>query len=325
MDNYSENLKYFESSLLTELQNLFQSQLKVNELDAEKSSVREIREFMFKFFDSTEFVSLYFKIAREILSCIDIPKVHAVLQMLPTPRVFRPRTIGTSYHCDYWYGHGAKSYTVWVPLTNVDEGNTFRVVPSEQALQFVNDLENNKLYEEVPKKILDEAIPVMPSKGQAYVFNSKQLHGSPLNSSFKTRLSLDFRISNSVDPTSTKDLAHYYHFVDEEFKMPKHDLDGLRVLKYICGGVGKDTFVQHIIIESTAKRFNMNVYEQEAEIERFGYPIFSTYVDKKMKLSNLEAMIIASKHVLDEYAINHAKEAGVKIWCSLENDYLHNL
>ena len=42
------------------------------------------------------------------------------------------------------------------------------------------------------------------------IFNSKKIHGSPKNISNRTRYSLDFRISNYKDKTSTKKIIIIY-------------------------------------------------------------------------------------------------------------------
>jgi len=322
MTKIKENLEYLSSPYLLEIQELFiECATKLN-INNEVSSVREIREFMFEFFQRSDFNNLYFKVASQIVEHIKIPREDCVLQMLPTPRVFRPNSIGTSYHCDYWYGHGEKSYTVWVPLSSVEVGNTFHVANDYLARQYVLKLEESKSYQPLPIELASLTTPVLPKKGQAFLFNSKLLHGSPLNNSNSTRLSFDFRISSKSDPTSTKDLENYYHNINEKFQLPKHELDGARVLKYICGGIGKNTFIQHIVIEAAAKRFNMNVYEQEAEIERLGYPIFAEYISGKIKESKLDGMIIASKNILDNATIELAANSDIKIWCALENNYL---
>ena len=325
MTNNKQTLEYFSSHYLLEIQELFYESAKKFNINKEVSSVREIREFMFRFFQSSDFNNLYFKVASQIVDYIKMPRQESVLQMLPTPRVFRPNSIGTSYHCDYWYGHGEKSNTVWVPLSPVEKGNTFHVANDEFARDYVLSLEESKTFKPMPDAVAAEATPVLPGKGQAFIFNSKILHGSPLNTSNKTRLSFDFRISNECDPTSTKDLENYYHYKNNSYSLPKHELDGARVLKYICGGVGKNTFIQHIIIEAAAKRFNMNVYEQEAEIERLGYPIFAEYINEKMEKSELEGLIIASLNILNDESIKLVRQSKVKVWCALENDFLHNL
>ena len=325
MTNHKQKLEYFSSPIFQEIQVLFFEKSKALKIDNENSNVREIREFMFTFFESREFIDLYLNVAIQIVDHLRISRENSSLQMLPTPRVFRPNTIGTSYHCDYWYGHGEKSYTVWVPLSPIDDGNTFRVANDEDSQRYISKLEENKIFEAIPETLAARATPVLPGEGQAFVFSSKVLHGSPVNTSTYTRLSFDFRISSNNDPTSTKDLENYYQFVGDHYRLPTHEFDGARVLKYICGGIGKNTFIQHVIIEAAAKRFNMNVSEQEAEIERLGYPIFLEYVNEKMTKCDIKGIIIASKNILDATTINIAKAAGVKIWCALENDFLINL
>ena len=79
------------------------------------------------------------------------------------------------------------------------------------------------------------------------------LHGSTLNTTEKTRISFDFRISKIADITSTKDLDNYLIF-DKNingYKMPYHKLYGKKILKYICGGQNKN-FNQRICLFSRA-------------------------------------------------------------------------
>ncbi len=320
----SKELNYFSSKKIESIQKIFQRKMLEHGIDKEQSNVRKIREFMFEFFELDDFKNLYFQVALEIMEYAGIPKDNSVLQMLPTPRVFRPGAIGTSYHCDFWYGHGELSHTVWLPLTELEAGNTFKVINTNNPNELYKKLAKEQSYSDFPHELINNAVPVLPKGGEAYVFSSKLLHGSPLNTSNKTRLSFDFRLSPKIDPTSTKDLANYYHYDGLYFALPKHDLDGKRVLKYVCGGKGKNTFIQHIIIEAAAKRFNMNVSEQEAEIERFGYPIFKAYLLHKAQELDLEGLIIASKNILDEEALIFAKGSKLKIWCALENEYLYN-
>ena len=83
------------------------------------------------------------------------------------------------------------------------------------------------------------------------------LHGSTFNSTNKTRISFDFRISKIEDNTSTKDLDNYLIYDNDlnEYKLPFHKLYGKRILKYICGGHDKNTFAQQVLIDSFSKRY----------------------------------------------------------------------
>lgn len=318
-------LDYFRSDAIQDIRAMFNRRMNEEKIDKDDTSVRKIRECMFEFFQTTQFKNAYFSLAAEIIHYLGFPIQSAVLQMLPTPRIFRPGSIGTSYHCDYWYGHGVMSNTVWVPLSEVEEGNTFWVIDSEDEEALYKRMETAGTYDQIPSDLTEYAVPVMPDMAEAFVFSSKLIHGSPVNKTNQTRLSFDFRLSPANDPTSTKDLANYFHYRNETFELPKHDLDGKRVLKYICGGKGKNTYIQHIIIEETARRYNINASEQEAEIERFGHPIFKSYLQDKKTPQKLDGLIIASKNILSEDAIKAARMSKMRVWCALENDYLNNL
>jgi hypothetical protein len=184
-------------------------------------------------------------------------------------------------------------------------------------------LVRTRKFTELEDELLEFSAPVLPPKGSAFMFHSEVLHGSPKNTSSKTRVSFDFRIGSNADETSTKDLANYFHFDGERFVLPRHALDGKRVLKYICGGPGKNTFAQHVIIEESAKRYNMNISEQEAEIERYGFPMLQAYLGGAMNHKNLDGIIVASRTVLDDEVIGLASGSGVPVWCALENMFLN--
>jgi ectoine hydroxylase-related dioxygenase (phytanoyl-CoA dioxygenase family) len=325
MDSVNSSGRYVLVAGINELQNEFNMELSARKLDKERDGTREIREFMFEFFETESFKKIYFQIAKNIADALNLDLSSIALQMLPTARVFRPGKIGTSFHCDYWYGHGAKSHTVWIPLSELNADNTFRVCIQKSEDNLYREIEEKGLYVNIPNEMIVDSSPVLPNPGEAFIFSSKLLHGSPLNTSTCTRLSMDFRLSSSNDATSTKDLANYYHFESGDFILPRHELEGKRLLKYICGGKGKNTFLQHILIEETAKRFKMNVAEQEAEIERFGHPIFKSYLNDKMSSQNIDGLIIASKSILDQESFEFAKRSGKIVWCALENDFITRL
>ena len=105
---------------------------------------------------------------------------------------------------------------------------------------------------------------ILPPKNSCYLFNSGVLHGSTINSQKLTRLSLDFRISKVNDKTSTKDLDNYFHYdaVSKEYKIPLHPFHKKPVLKYICGGINKNTYAQHVCIDASAKRYDFILVDQ---------------------------------------------------------------
>jgi hypothetical protein len=314
---------YIAALPILDVQNQFEGYIALLGLDLQQSPAHLIRNAMFEFFRTDAFLDSYVVIAEEAAGSIGLLSDKLVLQSVPTPRIFKPGAHGTSFHCDYWYGHGLSTYTVWLPLTPVEPGNSFFICAEKCQRHFYDTLVRTRKFTELEDELLEFSAPVLPPKGSAFMFHSEVLHGSPKNTSSKTRVSFDFRIGSNADETSTKDLANYFHFDGERFVLPRHALDGKRVLKYICGGPGKNTFAQHVIIEESAKRYNMNISEQEAEIERYGFPMLQAYLGGAMNHKNLDGIIVASRTVLDDEVIGLASGSGVPVWCALENMFLN--
>jgi hypothetical protein len=315
-------LIYFSSKRIFEIVNLYHSEMEAAGLDIEVSEISHLREFMFQFFSGRVFRELYIDLASEIAETFLDDSADSVLQATPTPRIFRPKTIGTSYHCDYWYGHGVSSYTIWVPLTEIDCGNTFRVIDPIGTDGAVGQIEKLGTFSNIPERFLETAIPVLPPIGSAYVFKSRTLHGSPLNKSAKTRISFDFRVSRLSDSTSTKDLKSYYRRINGNFAMLPHPLAGGRILKYVCGGVGKNTHMQHLIIDAVSRQYGIVAAEQEAEIERFGFPMLRAYLGAEDGYNEIDTIMIASISILDSQTVELARRSRVKVWCCLEGQFL---
>ena len=313
---------YFSADAILDIQTAFDRHMATSGIDVQKNPVSEVRNAMFDFFGQETFLPLYLQVAQKAADSVGLLNDGLVLQSVPTPRIFRPGSHGTSFHCDYWYGHGLSTFTVWMPMTPVESGNSFFICAEERQGALYDKLVSTRKFTELEDELLGFSSPVLPDRGSAFMFHSKVLHGSPKNTSSRTRVSFDFRIGSSTDPSSTKDLANYYHFENGRFVLPKHPLAGKKVLKYICGGEGKNTFAQHAIIEESARRYNMNISEQEAEIERYGFPMLQAYLGGAMGHKKLDGIIVASRTVLDAEVIELAARSGVPVWCALENKFL---
>jgi len=317
--------QYFSNQSIVSIQQIFINFMAQAGLNLDTSPVGAIKSLMFKMFKSDDFLSSYMLIATQAARIVGIPPTELVLQATPTPRVFRPGTHGTSFHCDYWYGHGVDSSTIWLPLTAIAADNSFYVCSEKSQGQYYEELKQARNFSGMEDALLSSSSPVLPESGFAFLFGSKVLHGSPLNSSTKTRISIDFRIAAKSDPTSTKDLENYFHFNGQTFTLPTHPLSRRRLLKYVCGGPGKNTFSQHALIESAAERYNLDIAEQEAEIERFGYPMFAAYMNGQMDHKKIEGIVIASHTILDQSAIAGSVNSNLQVWCALENMFLKQL
>lgn len=284
-----------------------------------------LKNLLFNFLKTKSFLDLYFDLALDAAKSVNFDLTDFALQELPTPRVFLPNAHGTSFHCDYWYGHGNSSYTVWTPLTEIDSQNTFLLISEVDNYSAYDHLEKNKKFVNIDPNVSKLAKPVLLSKGESIVFHSKAIHGSPINSSSKIRISFDFRFTKSSDPTSTKDLANYFHFNTTlnkfEKKIPSNV--NLKFLKYICGGMSRSTIMQHLTIESAAKQFNLNIVAQEAEIERYGNPCLIEYLSDKNLEKPFNAIAIASVSMLNADLVALIKKSSIPIYCALENFFIN--
>jgi hypothetical protein len=297
--------------------------------DFNNSKHINLRILMIDYFKTKEFQDDYFKMAISILKKLEIDPQNRMLQKIPTPRIFRPKDHGTSFHSDYWYGHGEKTVTIWTPLSELILGNSFSIISNQQ----LNEIMTQELNEssgvatlEQEKKLMEASDHVIIPIGSSVIFPSRIIHGSPKNSTNRVRVSFDFRIADLRDETSTKDPHSYFQWSNGTFLLAKNKFAGLKFIKYICGGEHKSTLSQHLIIESVVKEYEINISGQEAEIERFGHPIFKAYLESVAINKNVDGLIIASKTILDSTAIEAAtKNKRIKIYCALENEFIDTL
>ena len=314
-------MNYFNSDKILEIQKLLKNYL--NNINLTKSNSSLIKSTLFDAFDSDEFSSIYKSLAIEASSFFYGNPSNTCLQTSPTPRIFFPNSHGTSIHSDYWYGHGLSAITIWIPILNSISGATFYADHRKNLSNYI-DKPNFELdyLRKISKEIAKKDNEVLPPKNSAFLFDSTMLHGSTFNSTNKTRISFDFRISKIDDPTSTKDLENYLIYDDKknEYKLPFHKLHGKRILKYICGGHNKNTFAQQILIDSFSKRYNLQITDQEAEIERYNYPILNG-LSKGYNLRNqYDAIVLASEYIAYDFFSNKENTTSIiPIWSALEN------
>jgi len=319
----NKNKTYISTQYTNQIQDYFNEVFPITLNDIEDTDASVIRNAMFAFFSTKRFKELYFDMASSLGKELRLDMGKLVLQTSPTPRVFKPNTHATSFHCDYWYGHGLQSYTVWTPLMNLDENNTFHLAKENKQDELYDLLEKSRGIVRNEEDIIKDCFPVMPDKGSSAVFNTTTLHGSPLNKSTKTRLSFDFRLGISPDETSTKDLENYYKYNGKTFEIQDHPLKEKKVLKYICGGKNKNTFSQHSLIEQSAERYKYIIDGQEAETERFGHPVLEQYLDGLLEEKGFSGIVIASSSIIDDDMLKQLKTSKVKTFAVLDNQFLN--
>ena len=319
------NLQYrlIQADIILVLRESFYSFLKtIHIADTAKIDSAQLRRHMFDYFETAEFIERYQEFALQIAKIILPDEVEFVVQKTPTPRIFRPGSHGTSFHCDYWYGHGERSYTVWTPLSAIDSNNTFLMCDEKYNNGIRDQIAGLQQFIKVPDNEWRHFHPVAPGLDEAVVFGSKMMHGSPVNNSVNERISFDFRIGLIQDKTSTKNINTYYHYKNNQFVIKK-PFDKLKFIRYVCGGKNKDTLAQHLVIDSAVRNFNLIIVGQEAEAERLGYPVLQELLNAKHLNKDFNAIIIAAESVISLELISMAHNSSLKIFTVLENRFLN--
>lgn len=287
-------------------------------------NLTRLRSVLLSFFTTTEFDQAYYNIANELSGIYKISHSDFIIQPQPTPRISSPGQHGTSWHTDYWYGHGKDFKTVWIPLLGVVPGSTFDVVETNS--------DNEKLldyYSSNPDLLADnfnlmdsQTHQVLPDNDSAFVFSSCLLHGSPLNTSEINRISFDFRFGSVADSSSTKDLSRYLKIDGNKLVTNGNTYPG-KYLKYIRGGCDIDTSVQHILVEGSAKSHSIQIIGQEAEIERYGQPMLRKHLSAiKHHTAEFIGIAVASKSLLDHDILSLISDSDAIVYCVLEGEFL---
>ena len=144
------------------------------------------------------------------------------LQRKPYLRILRPGNTEDSVgiHRDTHYGATNDEWVLWVPLTSAVNGGELGILPgshlkSDEDYPWTQepnpDVKQGSLkhwlgYMYAPKKMGKEVegqcIPIPCKVGEAILFNAACVHGSKLNTSSWTRVSIDMRLADKNKPTS---------------------------------------------------------------------------------------------------------------------------
>ena len=141
------------------------------------------------------------------------------IQTRPYLRIVRPGVAvdNIGIHRDTWYGDSAYEVSVWIPLTDTDEGSALRVAPGshlwpenkyplesyDTGVAKGSDL-HAKGFPYAPKRFVGDipTIPIIMRVGQILIFPVSLLHGTVENTSKRTRVSMDCRVANQLAPVA---------------------------------------------------------------------------------------------------------------------------
>jgi sporadic carbohydrate cluster protein (TIGR04323 family) len=148
--------------------------------------------------------------------------------MLPTtPELFFP------FHTGLLYGHGIASRSIWMPFVDVtadeDRSASMQIVPIKKSRELIKYAIDKKLgMEDMTEVFGAESHQIKAGPGSCCLFSQEHIHGSGRpNTTGKTRVSMDFRISEGIygDLLGRKIPAGYFHLIpsteEEEEELSK--------------------------------------------------------------------------------------------------------
>jgi sporadic carbohydrate cluster protein (TIGR04323 family) len=104
------------------------------------------------------------------------------------------------FHTGILYGHGPGSHSLWLPFVDVsaqeDYTATMQILSIDQSRAVVNRaVEEQWSVGKMTEEFGKDSYPLLTKPGEAVFFSQENIHGNFVNTSGKTRVSMDFRIA----------------------------------------------------------------------------------------------------------------------------------
>lgn len=113
----------------------------------------------------------------------------------------------TLAHCDIFAGHSPYTYTVWVPLHDVETDSGIFLMNLKNSLKIIDnfDLKKKQTHEfiELSKKFINIKL------GQCVIFSAFNFHGSETNKYNRSRVAINLRLQSAYHPILERDLFFF--------------------------------------------------------------------------------------------------------------------
>lgn len=159
-----------------------------------------VRKHVENFTRSMEFCTLSDQFVSEIINDRYDHEEYLV-QITPGIRLVVPNQIDhnrlLNFHTGYWTGYDNGTATIWTPITEAYDSNTMQVTDwdtSRELMQKIHDQEwsLDKIQSECEKV----SYPIEVKVGESWLFSQGHLHGNVNNTTGKSRMSFDIRITH---------------------------------------------------------------------------------------------------------------------------------
>lgn len=301
------NIKKFHFKKLIE--NIIFKEIKKN-IPRNKFYLNDLHEY-FSISDIPELLNKIYILFRNQLFqndydelCYDIKKKFhnnkTKYQSIPSVRIHMPGMKSVEFHNDMFYGHGKNVFNYWLPITKVFKTNSMYVLSENRSVKLINKVKKDKISIINFNNLCEEfSEPLEIDYGQIFKFNSKLIHGTLLNNTDHTRISIDFRMINDGDNAGLK---------DSTFFIKKRSSSGNKKIKKTNATLyfnreGKEKFLpsqkyQQLNCLEYCKEKNLTPIRLDTELSGFDYYPSLFHLLLFSKKEKIKDIVIYSRHNL---------------------------
>lgn len=192
-------------------------------------SASELNEFRLKVIkeinSDKEFRKNYYGVAKPLLDIIVSNEISMQLNVNLSIQLPGDSSSLLPIHADTWSGDSPFEVVVWVPLVNCFRSKSMYIVPKDQYMQSLHDVENMHIVdsEHLYKTYEKNAKFLKIDFGEILVFNQALPHGNRINQENETRWSLNCRFKGVFTPYGDKKNGEFF----EPISLKPASLDGL--------------------------------------------------------------------------------------------------
>ncbi len=126
------------------------------------------------------------------------------------------------FHTGLLYGHGPASRSLWLPLTDVsqpaDASASMQIIGIQRSRELVQQAARERWsVDQMTQRFGAESWPLAAGPWRAVFFSQENIHGNFVNTTGKTRVSLDFRVAEARfgDQLARKIAGGYFELIDQ--------------------------------------------------------------------------------------------------------------
>lgn len=166
------------------------------------------------------------------------------------------------FHQGIWVGNGYGMRTIWTPITDVYESNSFQIANLDDSLKFTKNTYNkNWTYDKIQEEAVKICKPATLNYGQALLFTQEHVHGQIPNRTGKTRISFETRILLKNGDFNQKTPGGYFKKPFSSQHNKKGNYQNAIVMPTFDGPMFSDCtqFAQTLMMEQYVKKNNIQV------------------------------------------------------------------